>query len=117
MLTSCSFVAPRTAHVRVVADDPQAMLYANGVEIGRGSAVATLPTNRPATFTGMVGDRRTDIVLDCELSPHGIADLAGGCFILVPFVGLCSPGAWRLTQDTVPLHIPATPNSSLPTTR
>ncbi len=116
-LCSCSFVAPGTAHIRVVADNPQALLYANGVEIGRGSAIATLPTNRAATFTGVLGDRRTDIVVDRELSPYGVADLAGGCCILFPFIGFCAPGAWQLTQETVPLHIPYSPNPNHPTTR
>ncbi len=107
LLGACSFIAPRTTSVRVVADNSQAVLYANGVEIGRGSAVVNLPCNRRATFSGMLGDRRTDIVVDRELSSYGIADLAGGCCLIIPFIGFCSPGAWQLTQDTVPLHIPS----------
>lgn len=107
-------MAPRTAHVKVIADDPQAILYANGVEIGRGSTVVTLPSNRSATFTGMKGNRRTDVVLDRELSPYGMVDLSA-CFLLFPLIGLCSPGAWQLTQDTVPLHIPIESPSSNPT--
>ncbi len=109
LFVSCSFFAPKTAQVKVIADNPQASLYVNGKEIGQGSAVVTLPTDRQATFAGVLGKKRTDVILDYELSPCGIVDLSAGCFLLFPLLGFRSPGAWQLTQDTVPLHIPFSP--------
>ncbi len=115
LFVSCSFFAPKTAQIKVIAANPQATLYVNGKEIGQGSAIATLPTNKQATFAGVLGKSRTDIVLDYELSNCGIADLSAGCFLLLPLLGFCSPGAWQLTQDTVPLHIPFSPKEQTQT--
>lgn len=105
LLTSCSFMGPKTQLVRVWADSPTADILVNGEYVGTGKAVVTLPTDKPASFTGREGTVRTDVVLRPRLSHYGMADACCG-WLLFPLCGLTSAGARELPQDVVPLHIP-----------
>ena len=43
------------------------------------------------------------------LSGYGITDTVSGCFLLLPLIGLASPGAWELTRtdfDVLLVQIP-----------
>lgn len=102
---SCSFLGPKTQTVQIWADEPDAMIWVNHQQVGRGKAVVNLPSNKPAIFKGAVGNRETIVTLDTELSRYGIMDLCGW-WLIVPLSGFLSPGAWQLEQDVVPLHIP-----------
>lgn len=105
-LSACSLAAPRTQAIQVRADSPSATIYVNGKESGKGSCLVVLPSNKTAVFKAIEGEKQsTDILLKPELSICGITDLASW-WLLFPLVGLTSPGAWHLPQDTVPLHIP-----------
>lgn len=105
-LSACSLAAPRTQAVQVRADSPAATIYVNGKEQGKGACVVVLPSDKPATFRASEGDKQSsNILLEPELSICGITDLASW-WLLFPLIGLTSPGAWHLPQDTVPLHIP-----------
>lgn len=103
--SACSFLAPKTQKISLYADQPDALIYVNGKEVGKGCCVVDMPRNKDATVSGILGNKRTDVVLSRELSMTGIADCCG-CFLLFPLSGLLSPGAWQLSQDYVPLHIP-----------
>lgn len=103
--SACSFFAPKTQKISLYADQPDALIYVNGREVGKGGCIVDMPRNKDATVSGILGNRRADVVLSRELSMTGIADCCG-CFLLFPLSGLLSPGAWQLSQDYVPLHIP-----------
>lgn len=98
-------MGPKTQTVRVWADSPTADILVNGEHVGCGKAVVSLPTDKTATFTGVEGCARTDVVLHPRFSYDGVADLSF-CWLLFPLYGLTSAGAWELPQDVVPLHIP-----------
>ena len=102
---ACSFFAPKTQKISLYADQSDALIYVNGREVGKGGCIVDLPRNKEATISGALGNKRADVVLSRELSMTGIADCCGW-FLLFPLSGLFSPGAWQLSQDYVPLHIP-----------
>ncbi len=106
-ICSCSLFVPAKQPVTVHSNVPKVSIMANGEMKGVTPVtfyakknqslhiVATKPGYNPSVYT-----------LDKELSGTGIADIIGGIFLLVPFIGFFSPAVWKLEQDSVmvPMH-------------
>ncbi len=104
-LASCSFSSPTKQNLRVVCNDPAATIELNGEVIGKGEAVAQVSTAEGVSIVAKSGSKRGFASVDPTLSKAGIYDIVGGCFLLVPFIGLASDGAWKLEQDTVQVNL------------
>ncbi|HBE22965.1 MAG TPA: hypothetical protein DDW21_05895 [Verrucomicrobiales bacterium] len=101
-LCSCSLFAPSKQPVTVNSNVSSVNIMANGESKGQTPVtfeaqrnqslhiVATKSGYKPSTYT-----------VDRQLSGTAMADIVGGLFFGVPFIGLFGPGAWKLEQDNV----------------
>ena len=105
--TGCSFLAPTKQSITVIASDPAATIYADGLPLGTGPVTVELKKNRNHAFMATVGDRAGVANLGRTVSPVGFVDLIGGMIFLVPWIGVAAPGFWSLEQDTVLIAVPA----------
>lgn len=104
--TSCSLFVSGRENVRIETNDPDCIIKADGLVVGRGSsAVASLKKNRSHVITAQNGTKKGMAVVDSELSVTGVLDIIGGVCFLVPFIGFCSKGAWALEPDTVAIDV------------
>ncbi|MEY3395769.1 MAG: hypothetical protein RL346_2006 [Verrucomicrobiota bacterium] len=99
--TSCSFGVGSTQTVTVTSNVP-AKIMANGTAVGKTplsfdakrakslALIATAPGHTQSTKT-----------IERQLSQTGILDGVGGLFLLLPWLGLLSDGAWELEEDQV----------------
>ncbi len=104
-LTSCSLFSPGRQTVKIVPDDPNATIFVNGENMGKGVVVTRLKKTKSAAITASCGEKHGVAILSSELSPTGVLDIIGGCLFLFPFLGFMSGGAFQLDQDTVPVHL------------
>ncbi len=101
---SCSFVVPGSQQITITTSEDDAIIYANGVLVGRGTAMTSVPRNKTLAVVvrkdGFFPAMRT---VSTSLSSTGVLDLIGGVILLVPFIGLMAPGAYELDQDNIAL--------------
>lgn len=114
-LGGCSIFARTTDDVLVTASDPAAALYADGSFIGTGSATATVRSNEDHVFTAILGDRTAKEGTRTHVSTTGMIDAIFGFVLLVPFIGLATPGAHSVDRTSVLLVLP--PAGSSPPTQ
>lgn len=104
--TGCSFFVPHTYPVTVHSSDPEAEILVNGEVVGTGRATVRVPRNQSNDFAARLGERKKHRVIRDRISTTGILDAIGGFMILIPFVGLLAPGAWRPIEDNIYLELP-----------
>lgn len=94
-LAGCSLFGPKMETIGVSSDPPGAHVVASGrpvgqtpvhFEVARGENLL-VEVKKPGYQTQYRTAFRT-------LSTLGLVDIVGGCVILLPFLGLLSPGAW-----------------------
>jgi hypothetical protein len=102
---SCSLGVGSNQTVTVNSNVP-ASIIANGNPVGKTplsfdakrakslSLIATAPGYRQSVKT-----------VDRQFSQTGMLDAVGGLFILFPWFGLLSDGAWELEQDNIYLNL------------
>ncbi len=101
-LSGCSVFVPHSQTLSVVASEPDAMIFINGKPAGMGMASAKVPRNKSATILATKpGFRPAEKTVRYQLSGAGLADIIGGVVCLVPAVGLLTPGAQRLSEESV----------------
>ncbi|HMQ15815.1 MAG TPA: hypothetical protein PKC49_07555 [Phycisphaerae bacterium] len=103
----CSLFVPRTQPVTITASDPEATIYVDGVERGKGTVSLQLDRDRTYGVLAQSGNRSGSAHIGRKISGTGILDLVGGFFLLVPFLGLLGPGFWDLDPDKVVIAIPS----------
>ncbi len=98
----CSAFTGSRQHFSVSTTERDAQIYVNGDLIGTGNAKTTVPCNQ--TVSVMVkkdGYQPATREVGTKMSSTGVADIIGGCIILIPFIGLLFPGSHQLDQDNV----------------
>lgn len=108
-LGGCSLFAGSTQMIAVSATDPDADLYVDNQLIGRGAGSVSLKKNKGHVVVARVGDRAGTAIIDKSISTTGVLDIVGGLLILIPFLGVVSPGFWTLEPETVVVAIPPAP--------
>jgi hypothetical protein len=68
-----------------------------------------LKKNKGHVVVARVGDRAGTAIIDKSISTTGVLDIVGGLLILIPFLGVVSPGFWTLEPETVVVAIPPAP--------
>ncbi|MBW7905400.1 MAG: hypothetical protein LC135_02790 [Phycisphaerae bacterium] len=106
----CSLFVPRTQPVTITASDPEATIYVDGIERGKGTVSLQLDRDRTYGVLAQRGDRSGAAHIGRKISGTGILDLVGGFFLLVPFLGLLGAGFWDLDPDKVVIAIPSGAN-------
>jgi len=94
--------------VSVSATDQDAELFADGQQIGKGTATAVLKRNESHSFMAKTADGRAGTAqVGRSLSSTAMLDIVGGIFLLLPFLGLLAPGAWDLDSTSIFIAVPA----------
>lgn len=105
LFAGCSFSAPKTQIVSVTAKPKGAEILVNGTVVGSGSQI---DLSRGGDFNIHVskdGYYSANQNVSKTLSKVGILDVVGGCFFLVPFVGLVDDGAWEFTRENIIIEL------------
>ncbi|MDF0652276.1 MAG: hypothetical protein CV081_08670 [Nitrospira sp. LK265] len=98
--SGCSFFAPSKQTILVTSSPEGAKVLAGGQAVGQ----------TPVQFEAHRGD---NLLIEVQktgyqtqyrttsrtLSSVGILDVVGGCFLLLPLIGLLSSGAWKHDPD------------------
>jgi hypothetical protein len=106
-LPACSAFRSATVPFTVTAEPQDAEIYINGMPAGKGTASMAVQRNRNVQV--MVRRDGCDSIqrsIGKHLSVTGVLDIVGGILILVPFVGLVTPGAFDLDEENIAVMMP-----------
>ncbi len=105
-VTSCSLFSSSTQTIRIETNSPQCVIKADGETVGGGTtATAKLKKNKTHVITAQHGNKRGMAVVESSLSTTGILDIIGGIWLIVPFLGFLSKGAWELEPEAVTIEL------------
>jgi len=104
--TACSLASPSSQTITIVPSHPKAQVVVDGQPKGTGTMSLDLKKNRGHSFLARCGNSSGVANVERNISPTGMLDLIGGFLLLVPFIGLASPGAWELSPSTVSVPVP-----------
>ena len=110
--SGCSLLAPTRNTVIVTASDPTAEIWVDGALLGRGTVHADLSCNRNHAVMARMGERVGSRTINRKVSVTGVLDLIGGCFFLIPFIGLFGPGFFELEEESILITVPLDPGRS-----
>jgi len=105
-LTSCSLGAPSHQNINIIPSAQNATVYVDGNLVGEGPQTVSMGKSQEHSIMAKCGDSAGTANVTRSFSTTGILDLIGGFIILVPFIGLTAPGAWKLNPPTVSVGIP-----------
>ncbi len=109
-VSSCSLFVSSTEPVVINASDPSAQISVDGAPVGIGTVTQDLKRNRGHAVMAKTSDNRAGTAtIGTKISTTGVLDIVGGCLILVPFLGVMSPGFWSLDTDQVAIAVPPAP--------
>ena len=104
--SGCSFLAPGTQRLFIRTSEPDAKVYLNGSLIGQGSLSYQVNRGQKVEVTvqkeGFFPGVRT---IERSLSVPGRLDAVGTYLILVPALGLMSPGAYQLDTTEIDIRL------------
>ena len=104
-LQGCSLFVPKTQAVNITATDPNADIYVDGANVGKGTVALQLERNRSHTVNSRANGKAGAVAINKKISTTGWLDIIGGCFFLVPFLGIIGPGFWELEPDQVTVYL------------
>lgn len=110
----CSFFAGSLDSVTIEPTEPEADILVDGRFMGTGTITVPLRKDRSHSIVARSGDRTGSARVSNEISTTGILDIVGGCFFLIPFLGIAAPGFWRLETDYVNVVLPPRPRFIVP---
>lgn len=104
--SSCSLFSSAYQDVTINTPNKDATICLNGRIVGKGKVTLSLPKKHSNTVTIKVGDKIVaEDYINTNFSTTGILDLIGGFFMLFPFIGLLSGGAWELDRNFVDIRL------------
>ena len=97
----------RTQIITVDVVPADATVIANGVEYrNKCPMFIETPTGKQLMITAYKeGYREKIYAIDYKLSTVGKIEVITGCFLLVPFIGLCFDNAWELKENNVEITL------------
>jgi hypothetical protein len=106
IMPGCSLFVKKEQAVTIRATDPNADIYVDGANMGKGTLSLTLDRTRSHTVTAKTADGKAGAAaINKKVSGTGVLDIVGGIFFLVPFLGLLGPGFWELDPDSVTVYL------------
>ncbi len=91
---------PWNQDLTINAEPDDAKIFINGEAEGEGQVTTSVRRNRPSEILVTHPDyANTNRRVGTTLGSTGTADLVGGYILLLPAIGLLSPGAWRLEEN------------------
>lgn len=96
----CSFAGPQTQMLTINSDPSGADVIINGRTVGKTPLQYEVDRGQDAMIQiSKAGYRTEHIGTTRSLSEMGWLDIVGGCFLIVPWIGLVSPGAYMHEPD------------------
>ena len=106
-LSGCSLFVPKEQSITIIPSAPNAELFVNGASVGKGRQSVSLSKGETYVVLAKCGTSTASGRIDREWSGTGIADMIGGVFLLVPFLGLTSTeGSHQLTPEVLRITVP-----------
>ena len=100
MLAGCSIFAPKDQMISINGDPANAKILVNGNVLNGPGAVQVKRNKNVHITVTKEGYSTYAMTSGYGLSQFGILDLIGTFCFLVPVVGLLTPGAYELDQDS-----------------
>ena len=104
--SACSLGSSSTQSVSIIPSHPRAEVFVDGNYTGVGPQSVELAKDETHSVMAKCGDSAGVATIDRNLSETGMLDLVGGFFLLIPLIGLVSPGAWELSPTSVSVPVP-----------
>ncbi|MEE2704191.1 MAG: hypothetical protein VX614_09250 [Myxococcota bacterium] len=104
--TGCSLAVPSRQSINIIPSAQQAKVYVDGNYVGDGPQTVSMSKSTEHSIMAKCGSSAGTAVVSRSMSTTGILDAIGGFILLVPWIGLVSPGAWKLTPTSVSVGIP-----------
>lgn len=104
--SGCSVFANKTQSVKLTCSEPDATLQINGGQTFTGKTQIEAVRNKTLSATCFKpGYFTSQKHISSSLSTSGMYDLAGSFIIVLPAIGLFTPGAWDLDETDVTLFM------------
>ena len=101
-LASCSFFVSGQQIISVSSDPDNAKVVINGNFAGATPLQYSIDRKQESMISiSKEGYRAANRSTSRKLSTTGILDIIGGCFLLLPFLGLISSGAWEQEPSNI----------------
>jgi hypothetical protein len=104
-MPGCSLFVPKQQAVTIRSSDPNADVYVDGEKVGKGTISMTLDRTKSHTVTAKADGRAGAAAINKKISGTGVLDIVGGCFFLIPFLGVLGAGFWELDPDAVTVYL------------
>ena len=105
-INGCSLGAATSETINIIPSNPGGEIYVDGNLVGKGNQAVNLSRGQAHSVMVKCGDSAGTGMIDRKLSGTGIADIIGGLFLLVPFIGLTSDGSHDLEPNTLTVAVP-----------
>jgi hypothetical protein len=105
----CSAFQPDKQAISITTNEPESVIYVDNVEVGRGSAIASVRRNTSHSIVARLEDRAISTQTTTKFSQTGWLDVAGGFLLLLPWFGLLTPGCYEQELVYITLTIPPGP--------
>jgi hypothetical protein len=106
VFTGCSaFQSPRQS-VTVATTTPGAIIKANGVTVGQSPVTFPAKRNQDLNLIATKSGYQDSVMqISRQTSPTFMLDAIGGWFLLFPWIGLLTPGAYELSNTQVEMPL------------
>lgn len=102
----CSLARSSSQSIVITPSHPNAEVFVDGVSKGTGTQHVDMSRKESHSIMAKCGGSSGVAMVSRELSTTGLLDIVGGILILIPFIGLFSPGAFELSPSVVSVAIP-----------
>lgn len=105
LFAGCSFLGSHKQEMQITANNPEAKIFVAGEYVGQGSVLTDIPKKDGIVISAELGDKYDAVILKRTLSGVGVLDTIGGYCLLLPYIGLVSPGAYKFNEEYIELNI------------
>lgn len=102
----CSAFKPKHESVLISTPQPGAQIEVDGRPVGNSPVTVELQRNKSHSIVARQGSRTGTAQIGTKISTTGILDIVGTFLLIVPVIGIFTPGFYDLDQTNVvvPLH-------------
>jgi hypothetical protein len=102
----CSAFQPPRQSVTVATTSPGATIKANGVTVGQSPVTFQAKRNQELNLIALKPGYQDSVMqISRQTSPTFMLDAIGGWFLLFPWIGLLTPGAYELSNTQVEMPL------------
>ena len=106
LFSGCSAFVTKTQTVKASCSEPDAILQINGGETYNGQVKIEARRDKVFSYACLKpGYYPAQKSIPYSISPTGIADFVGSIFLLIPIVGIFTPGAWNLDETDTTINM------------